>query len=220
MKKYFFIILVLTEIGICKAQNYKSFKVLDNGDTINIVDANNKKQGKWIVHIPELRVEPAYDEEGIYKNDKKEGTWRKYDMYGLLRAIENYKWGSKDGIQQYLYEGQLEHDESWRAVDPAKQYDTIEVVDPVDQFKVEKVIVKVESYSMEHGPWRFYDPSTGRVIRTINYFLGKEVKIGEQVAQATTDTVKPKVKPPKQVQEFEKSKKGKKTVIRDGATGY
>ena len=92
------------------AQGYKSYKLTENGDTMNIVDANNLKQGKWKVYVPALRVEPAYEEEGIYKDNKKEGIWRKFDMYGLLFAIEKYKWGMKDGIQTYLSNGLPEHE--------------------------------------------------------------------------------------------------------------
>jgi len=203
------------------AQGYKSFQLLDNGDTLNRLDDKNMKQGKWKLHINALRLEPACDEEGMFVNNRKEGVWRKYDMYGLLIAKENYKWGNKNGLQQYLYQGQLEHEESWRASNPENQFDTIEVQDVYDQFKVERKIIKVDGYSLEHGIWKYYDPETGRIIKTVNYVLGKEfVPQNTALTTTTVDSIpKPKLKP-KLVEQFEKNTKGKKKIIRDGSTGH
>ena len=50
---------------------YKTFKLTEKGDTINAVDKADLKQGKWVIHIDEIRGEPGYEEEGIFKNDKK-----------------------------------------------------------------------------------------------------------------------------------------------------
>lgn len=206
---------------LVNAQQYKSFKLLDNGDTLNRIDSDNKKQGKWKIHVNALRLDPAYDEEGTFIDDKKEGIWRKYDMYGLLFAKENYKWGYKNGIQQYLSQGQLEHEESWLVMDPKKQYDTIEVQDVYDQFKYEKRIVKIDNPTLEHGTFKYYDPETGRLLRTTNYVLGELATEPKKDFVASSDTTKPKVKPPKAVEDFEKNTKGKKKVIRDArGMGY
>ena len=80
----------------------KSFRVTDRGDTLNCIDNVDKKQGKWINHYDQLRGEPGFEEEGVYKDNLKEGTWRKFDLNGFLIAVENYKWGNKNGIQQYF----------------------------------------------------------------------------------------------------------------------
>ncbi len=216
------VVILLLFVLNANAQQYKSFQLLENGDTLNRLDNNNMKQGKWKIHINALRLEPAYDEEGTFINDKKEGVWRKYDMYGLMLAKEFYKWGNKYGLQQYLYQGQLEREENWITFDPKKKFDTIEVPDLYNEYRVEKKIVKVDNYSLQHGTWTYYDPETGRVIKTVEYSLGQLVPAKKElVATAPVDTVpKPKVKP-KAVLEFEKNNKGKKKIsVRDGGTGY
>src|SRR5579862_4430999 len=75
---------------------YKSFKLNGDGDTLNIIDNKGLKQGKWISSVPEIREEPGYDEEGLYKDDKKEGIWKRYTAMGDIIAIENYRFGGKD----------------------------------------------------------------------------------------------------------------------------
>lgn len=208
-------------ITIQSISQYKSFELTESGDTLNRLDNNNKKQGRWKIHVNALRAEPAYDEEGVFKNNLKEGIWRRYDMYGLLLAQENYKWGNQNGLQQYLEQGQLEHDEYWRSVDPERKFDTIEVIDPYDITKIDRKIVKVESYAVPFGAWKYYDPATGRVIRTEHYdALGKPYTPQSNTAMPLTDTVPKKIQKPKEILEFEKSKKGKKAIkVRDGMTG-
>jgi len=152
----------------------------------------------------------------------KEGVWRIYDSYGLLLAQENYKWGNKNGLQQYLSEGRLEHEENWRSVDPDRKFDTIDVPDVYDQYKVERKIIKVESYALPFGKWKYYDPETGRLVKTENYdALGNLYTPQDPNATApVTDSVPKKIAKPKAVEEFERSKKGKKAIkVRDGMTG-
>lgn len=220
MKKLFFILLLLISV-----QNYcqwKSYLLLDTGDTLNRVDNKDQKQGKWKIHVNALRTEPAYDEEGVFKNNGKEGIWRIYDAYGLLLAQENYKWGNKDGLQQYLSEGRLEREEFWRSVDPEKKFDTIEVQDVYDQYKIERKIIKIESYAVPFGKWKYYDPETGRLIRTEHYdaFGNLYTPKPEDTNKPVTDSIPKKIAKPKAVEEFERSKKGKKAIkVRDGMTG-
>ena len=107
---------------------YKEFKISPNGDTLNAIDKKGLKQGKWVNVVGEIRGEPGYEEEGIYKDDKKTGPWRKYTVNGDIIAMENYKFGGKDGIQQYFtFLGNLEREESWRGYNPDAPYDTIPV---------------------------------------------------------------------------------------------
>ncbi|MEO9005284.1 MAG: hypothetical protein ABI288_11130, partial [Ginsengibacter sp.] len=80
----------------------KAFKISVKGDTLNAIDQKGLKQGKWVIHVDPLRGEPGYEAEGIFVNDGKEGTWRKYSLQGDLVALENYKKGDKDGLSQYF----------------------------------------------------------------------------------------------------------------------
>jgi len=207
----------------------KTYRIASNGDTLNCVDMKGYKQGKWAVHIDPLRGEPGFEDEGRYTNDRKEGVWRRFNLMGDIMAIETYRWGNKNGRCQYFTIIGLEHEESWRALNPNKLYDTIDVVDVANPNKYEQVVVKVETNSLKHGTWKYYNPSYGTLIHTENYVLDK-LQTGNEspnkLANNAIDSLG--LKPlkdstktiPKQVLDFEKKNKGKKlTRIRDGRTG-
>lgn len=208
-----------------------SFKLTSKRDTINCTDKNGLKQGRWKVEVPPIRGERGYEEEGQFINSKKEGTWRRFNLMGDMIAIENYRWGLKDGTSKYFTMTGLEREEGWRAMNPARQFDTVDVQDVNDPTKVEQVIVKVTGNALKHGRWRFYDPVTGQIIRTENWFLDQFVEPGKEpgnsektVKRADSTSVKKdsaSVKnKPKEVLDFEKKNSGrKKTKIRDGRTG-
>ncbi|HEX8334451.1 MAG TPA: hypothetical protein VF622_17640 [Segetibacter sp.] len=197
-----------------------------NGQVINCIDKNDLKQGKWVVRKEGLRGEPGYEEEGIYIDGKKEGIWRLYTQMGDLFAVERYRWGNKDGLNQYFDIAGLIREESWKAVNPANPYDTVDVYDPINPNKVIMKVVKIEGTSVKHGKWKYYESNTGRIVKSESWFLDKiedPNAFANLSAQATSDTAtkKPvaKVKP-KEVAEFEKKlgKKGKKVI--DGKTGF
>ncbi|MBS1755149.1 MAG: hypothetical protein KF741_11185 [Ferruginibacter sp.] len=199
---------------------YKSFKLNADGDTLNAIDINNLKQGKWVVHVEPLRGEPGYEEEGIFKNDKKEGLWRKYSLVGDLIAVEFYKHGDKDGIQQYYtYLGDLIREESWRAYDPNAPYDTIPVYGEGNNEIIEFKVIKAEPYSVKHGEWKYYEAGTGRLIKVENYDHGHLVSPGENIktVQAVPEKKKEVEKTPEMI-EWEKKNRGKKKALRDGRT--
>ncbi len=197
-----------------------SFMIGVKGDTLNKVDNKNLKQGKWVIRLEEVRGEPGYEEEGEFKNNRKEGTWRVYSLDGDLIGLEFYHWGNKDGVCQYFNtSGSLVREESWRALNPEKLYDTLEIedIDHLNEYKT--VIVKNEGVAIRHGIWKFYDPSTGMVNKTQTYTMGKlETPKNDPVSDSTKVATKTLVKP-KEVQEFEKKNAGKKSIrVRDGAT--
>lgn len=209
----------------------KTYIIGAKGDTLNCVDQKNMKQGRWIIHRESLRGEPGYEEEGVYKDDKKEGTWRKYSLMGDVLAIENYKWGYKNGVCRYFNLAGLTREESWKAVNPENPYDTIEVPDLVDPYKVEMKVVKIEGTSVKHGTWNYYDPERGTIIRTEEYFLDQlqdpkkklfaagptEANVEDSSLQASKPDSKKK---PAEVLQYEKKHANKKKVrVRDGATG-
>jgi hypothetical protein len=226
----FFIFLNLALLAQCR-----TFRISSKGDTLNCVDFKGLKQGKWFVQIPKLRGEPGYEEEGEYKNDRKEGTWRRYNLMGDLLAMENYKWGNKHGKSVYFTIDGIEHEENWRALNPDKAYDTIDVADVKDPNKFEKVIIKTDGSSLKHGIWKYYNPLNGSVINTEEYFLDKLKTPDDATADTTLaptirslknnatvkkDSAATKIKP-KEVVEFEKKHGGKKKVkVVDGTTKH
>lgn len=215
----------------CLNAQCKTFKITSKGDTINCTEANGAKRGKWKIEIPPIRGERGYIEEGVFINDKKEGTWRRFNLLGDPMAIENYKWGLKNGISSFYTIQGIEREESWKAIDPSKPYDTIDVQDINNPNMYEKVIVKTTGASLKHGTWKIFDPYTGQKLRTEHWILdvlqdpnakkedSSEISIGLPITKTPTsksDTATKKIIP-KEVLEFQKKNKGKKIV--DGKTG-
>lgn len=218
-------LLILFSIAT-KGQN-KLFRITDTGDTLDRIDMKGLKQGKWTVHVNPLRGEPGYEEEGIFMNDRKEGVWRKFNLMGDLLAIENYKWGNKNGTCRYFTIAGPEREENWRAINPAKAFDTIDVRDPKDPDKYERVVIKNDGNSLRHGTWKYFYPPTGQQIKIEHYFLDNLVEPGtiDSIKEPTllpNDTTRIKIpvkSKTKEVLEFEKKTSGKKNKLRDGRTG-
>ena len=223
----FLIILSIHSFGQCK-----TFRISTKGDTLDCVDMKGLKQGKWTIRVAPLRGNPGYEEEGIFLNGMKEGTWRRFNLMEDLIAVENYRWGNKHGLCRYFTIAGLEHEESWRAVNPGKSFDTLDVQDLKDPNKYEQVIVKTDGSSMRHGTWKYYYPPTGYLLKTEKYVLDKLQEPGAEditknlprvsgatdTTKAKTATLSEKIKP-KEVLQFEKKTSGKKNKVRDGRTG-
>jgi hypothetical protein len=172
----------------------KSFQLNAKGDTINVIKKDGLKEGKWVIRVSELRGEPGYEEEGVFAKGVKEGFWRRYSLEGDLIAVENYKKGGKDGLQQYFtYLGELLREESWRGYDPENPYDTIAVYGTGSNEIVEFKIVKAEQYSIKQGPWRFYSPESGTVIRTEQWDRNNLVKPGSTPSTSMENPIKKKI---------------------------
>jgi antitoxin component YwqK of YwqJK toxin-antitoxin module len=200
---------------------YKTYSISAKGDTINAIDKKDLKQGKWVIRVEEVRGEPGYEEEGIFKDNNKEGVWRMYNLSGDLIGVENFKLGGKDGIQQYYtYLGDLYREESWRGYNPDAPYDTVAIYGAGSNEIIDYKIVKSEQYSVKHGEWKYFDPGTGRLVRSEKYDRGFLQKPGGQTTApvATADKAKKPDKTPEML-EWEKKNKGKKKVMRDGRTG-
>jgi antitoxin component YwqK of YwqJK toxin-antitoxin module len=206
----------------------KDYTIGPKGDTLNGVDQQGKIQGKWVIRYDKVRGEAGYEEEGEYKNDRKEGVWRKYSLMGDLFGIETYRWGFKDGPSQYFnLNGELVKEENWRAFNPDKQYDTVQVEDPNNPDHFNTVIIKNDGSSLKNGPFKYYNPSTGVVIKTEFWRLG-QLQDGDKPAGDATAVKKgsdstaaaPGKGKPKEVVDFEKKNAGRKKVkVRDGSTG-
>jgi hypothetical protein len=218
MKRLLFLLCLLIS---CKGFSQAgSFIIGVKGDTLNKVDMKNMKQGKWVERRDEIRGEPGDEEEGEYKNNRREGTWRIYSLQGDLTALEFYKWGNKDGVCQYFNaSGSLVREESWRALNPDKLYDTLDIedIDHLNEYKT--VIVKNEGVAIRHGQWKFYDPSTGMINKIQTYTMGKLENPKSGTGSDSTKNVSKTMVKPKEVQDYEKKNAGKKKIkVRDGAT--
>jgi hypothetical protein len=230
MRYIFFFLMLVSSTAFAQC---KEFVIGVKGDTLNCVDVKGLKQGRWVVRVETVRGERGYEEEGEFSNNMKVGTWRRFSLEGDLIAVENFRWGHKDGRNVYLNNmGEPLREESWRAIDPKNPYDTVNVYDVNDPSKVVgKKVVKVESASVKHGTWKFYNPFTGAIEETQQWYMDKPArKDGDELmpldvtdhdATAAKADDKPKVTTkPKEVVEFEKKNAGKKKIkVRTGATG-
>lgn len=229
-----FVLLLL--ISVSGYGQWKSYTLNRQGDTLNRVDMKGMKQGPWSVSVPELRGERGYEEEGYFENDLKEGTWKRYSLEGVKIAEENYRWGKLNGKQQYFtYNGGLMRVENWRAMDPAKAYDTVDVLDLHDLTRViNRVVVKNEGFSAKHGKWIYYDPREGTVEAVETYVMNKlqlddggmvgddevrplstakRTEVSDSVRKANDPTLK-------MIKQYEKENSNKKKIkVRDGNTG-
>lgn len=160
--------------GTATAQ-WKDYMLTRKGDTLNRVDKNGKRQGPWVVSVPDLRGERGYEEEGYFADDAKEGTWKRFSLEGVKIAEEQYRWGKLNGKQRYYsYFGGLLREENWRAMDPSRSYDTVAVYDLKDpDKKIADVVVKNEGIAMRHGVFSYYDPRTGRLLSKETYVMNK-----------------------------------------------
>lgn len=227
--KWFFILLMFAAAN--SYSQCKTFIIGAKGDTLNCTDVKGNRQGRWVIHVDPIRLQQGYEEEGFFLDGKKEGTWRQYTLDGDLKAIENYRYGLKDGLNQYYnIQAGLIREESWKAIDPKNPYDTIDVQDVNEPTKYVKVRIKLEGTTLRHGTWKYYNENTGALVKTEEWYLNKIKDPNEKKITATAskddkssaDSTKPaptKVKPTV-VEEFEKKNAGKKKVkIRDGRTG-
>jgi hypothetical protein len=231
------IIFLLLLISLNSFGQWKDFIISVKGDTLNRVDIKGKKQGPWAVSVPDLRGERGYEEEGFFENDLKIGTWKRFSLEGIKIAEENYQWGKLSGKSQYFtYNGGLLREESWRAMDPTRKFDTVAVYAVNDPNKIiDMVVVKNEGVSMKHGEWNYYDPAEGVIVKTERYQLNKLVTGDGEIiedelkpigiankSKGGSDTTGAKAATkPQAVLDYEKKNSGKKNVkTREGRTGY
>lgn len=218
-----FILFICLFFSFATHAQLKDYIIGVKGDTLNGIDKNGKKQGKWIIRHEEVRGEPGYEEEGVYVDNRKESFWKKFTLQGDQFAVENYHWGFKDGPSQYFnLNGELLKEESWRAFNPDKLYDTVDVEDVTRPDHYNKVIIKNEGSSIKNGTWKYYDTETGFITKTEFWTLGKLDQSNNKetgAKKSATDSSAAVKAKPKEVLDFEKKNAGKKKIkVRDGST--
>jgi antitoxin component YwqK of YwqJK toxin-antitoxin module len=199
---------------------YNEYKIGPNGDTINAINKEGQRVGKWVEEVAATRGEPGYTEEGFYKKGQKDSIWRRYTKEGDLLAFERYMNGGKAGLQQYFtFLGELEHEESWKGYDPDHPYDTIPVYGTGSGEIIDFKVVKAEPYSVKEGEWRYYDPETGRLLKKEQWSNNNlyDPNAPKKVTAATPYKKPEKVEKTAEMLEWERKNRGKKFV--DGRTG-
>jgi antitoxin component YwqK of YwqJK toxin-antitoxin module len=113
---YLFITVFICDIGV--AQNVPNYHIID-GDTINIIDENNLRQGFWKIFGKMKRVK-GYEpdqvvEQGKYGNNRKKGLWTKFFRSGKTQSEIEYRNSRPNGAYRTYYEnGQIEEEGNWK----------------------------------------------------------------------------------------------------------
>lgn len=82
-----------------------------NGETINLRDVNNHRQGVWIKFDAAKKVE----EKGSYIDNKKEGIWIAYYPSGKIKHEITYVKNRPDGYAKFYYEdGVVSEEGIWK----------------------------------------------------------------------------------------------------------
>lgn len=125
--RYFHIFLFLFSFGIDSAQSqYKDYYVF-LGDTINVIDNNNHKQGRWVFFGRDqkglknkLLKHNQITTDGSYVNDQKNGLWKTYHSNtNKIKSEVTYVNDEINGkVKLYNEKGKITHEgimkgESW-----------------------------------------------------------------------------------------------------------
>lgn len=114
MKSFLTILLLATSL-FSKSQSFEKVAA----DTINMTDANGKKQGKWILfghHNPKMVGYESNQKisEGIYKDNRKQGVWTDYFPSGNIKNKINFKDGRPSGAcNLYFWDGKIKEEGTW-----------------------------------------------------------------------------------------------------------
>ena len=118
IKKILYIFIPVFICSISVAQSVNTLEIID-GDTVNIVDENNLKQGFWKI-FGKMRRIPGYEpdqviEQGEYGNSRKQGLWTKFFASGKIKSEIQYRNSRPNGAYRTFYEnGQVEEEGNWK----------------------------------------------------------------------------------------------------------
>lgn len=120
MNSHKIIITLLFLLGFICSGISQSFEMHDN-DTINRVDANNKKQGKWIYFFKDSPSK--IEKTGVFEDNRKTGVWTTYYSNGNLKSEITYENNRPDGHAKIYYEnGKLSEEGIWRGTKWVGEY--------------------------------------------------------------------------------------------------
>lgn len=115
MKKLLYILITLCSASLAQSQSSEVIA----GDTVNRIDADGKKQGKWILmgkHKPGTCYQPEQKvEEGKYQDNRKTGIWIEYFCNGNMKNKLTFVNGRPDGYAIMYHEnGKISEEGNWK----------------------------------------------------------------------------------------------------------
>jgi len=184
------IAFVLLFIDFCAiAQSFE----IHNGDTINRIDENKKKQGYWYLYKETDKGEKYLAEEGKYSDGKKNGTWIEYFGNGNKKNKINFVDGRPNGLtSMYSSNGILMEKGTWKNNRWVGEYSLYNECngnlkqqfqfndkgqrDGLQKFFYANGKIMIEGHfknGKEDGIFNHYD-GTGNIIGTVYYIEGVE----------------------------------------------
>jgi antitoxin component YwqK of YwqJK toxin-antitoxin module len=146
----------------------KKEKLPDTNVPLNRFDADGKRNGTWWITHKAGMGEEASSEFGNYDGGVKYGKWYKLDKEGDITAIEMFKNDRLDGEVKYYEKGILYCTGFYRTFKTGADRDTIMVVNPENDEQMLREVL-AEHNTMRHGIWRFFDETTGKLIKEEEY---------------------------------------------------
>jgi antitoxin component YwqK of YwqJK toxin-antitoxin module len=108
-KIYILLLIISVSIPGINAQVYELYK----GDTINKVDKNMRKQGRWVYFYDDARTKVKMT--GEFSNNKRIGLWIKYHENGNRKNEVTYQDGKPKGAARFYYEnGNIQEEGNWQ----------------------------------------------------------------------------------------------------------
>lgn len=117
MKKIIYIVLLVFISSTSISAAAQKFTIFE-GDTLNLIDENNLKQGFWKI-FGKMKKDPDYEpdqvvEQGNFSNSRKQGLWKKFFPNGKTKSEIEYVNHRPKGFYKTFYEnGQVEEEGNW-----------------------------------------------------------------------------------------------------------
>lgn len=115
MKKVLHILILICSVVTARSQNFE----LLGKDTVNKIDAEGKKQGRWVLFGRHKQggcyTADQKAEEGKYENNRKVGIWVEYYCNGNMKNKLTFTNGRPDGYAQMFHEnGKISEEGNWK----------------------------------------------------------------------------------------------------------
>lgn len=115
MKNFLYIVILVCTGLVTKSQTYE----IVGKDTLNKIDVEGKKQGKWVLfgkHKPGTCYQPEQKaEEGKYADNRKAGIWVEFFCNGNMRNKLTFTNGRPDGYAIMFHEnGKISEEGNWK----------------------------------------------------------------------------------------------------------
>ncbi len=168
---------------VARPANVEPFVINTNGDTINVTDNYNLKQGLWVVQTAAAFNEPATRVVGNYMDGWRIGKWLTYQGAQLVKT-ENYKSDVLDGETQFFEDGYLTCTGYYLGINSKTKFDTVFIKQPNSDVEKQVVLLKY-SGATKDSIWTFYYPSSKK-ISLIQYWNDDEL-VSEQAFEEVVD---------------------------------